>query len=361
MADFKQTDPPVETGSIADPRLPREPLLDSSCDPSHEPHRQPHCARTNNISGDTLTAESLQAMAAPHSGKSQLELLPNELLVITVEAVIPGKLDLKDIAAYRAYKNSLRSLCSVSRTMAAIARPALYRDVRLYSHAAVVRLYATFCLVPMLASHVKSILFCPPHNPWVCICTIDLRPLCPFQDPDYAFWTRGRTKANIRMPQKTREELVCTIFSKVLSKIPALDALYLKLPELRPIPSECLKYFPVDPQLMEQLNLQATLFQDFCQGRLLPNLSKLSKVGILEKEAAYNAKGLRENLFHSPNLHEVLCVGRVSYSGVRMWANTVQDWDMLAMGTKDSESNSSYLVTDVLILFYFELTSGLPN
>lgn len=187
-------------------------------------------------------------MATPQPGKSRLELLPNELLVITVEALASGNPDIQDIAAYRAYRNSLRSLCLVSRTMAAIARPVLYRDVRLYSRMAVVRLYATFCLVPMLAGHVKSILFCPPDDSRSGdIRTIDLRPLRPFQDTDYAFWTRGRSKAKIRMPQKTREELVCTLFAKALSRIPALVPCTSNFLSFAPSPRDALRNFQLIP------------------------------------------------------------------------------------------------------------------
>lgn len=364
MADLKETDPPVEAGSIADPQSPREPLPDPSRDHSHDPHRQPHHTRNKDLSGDTLTAESLEAMAAPQAGQSQLELLPTELLMITVEALISGNLDLKDIAAYRAYKCSLRNLCLVSRAMAVIAKEALYRDVRLYGHMAVVRLYATFCLAPKLASHVKSILFCPPDYRWGEMRSIDLRPLRPFKDPDYAFWTRGRSKAKIRMPQKTREELVCILFAKVLSRIPALDSLYLKLPELHPITSGCLERLPADPQFMQQLSLQASLFQDFCQGRLLPNLSKLSTFGMMGEEPVYNVKGLRENLFHSPNLHEVRCVGRdLCCSPFHIWNSTLQDWDVLTTGSKDSESNPGYLVTNGFdfVLFSTDIRSTLQG
>lgn len=259
---------------------------------------------------------------------------------MTFETLAPESLDLKDLAAYRAHKNSLRSLCLVSKTMEAITRPELYRDVRLYNHMAVVRLYAAFCSDPTLASSVRSILFYPPGDSWRRdIRTIDLRPLRPFQDPDYAFWTRGRSKAKIRMPQKTREELVCNLFSKALSKIPGLKSMYFKLPELLPISPESLEHLPNDTGFLQQLSVQARLFQDFCQGRSLPNLSKLRTVGMLEKGPKYSARGLCENLFRSPNLHQVSCTS-LSDGCPRIWSSTLGDLYWVRPGVKESESTS---------------------
>lgn len=302
-----------------------------------------------------MDVKSLQAMATTQPGKSRLELLPNELLMITFQALASGKLDIQDVGEYSAYKDSIRSLCLVSKTMAVKSRPALYRYIRLCSHTAVVHLCAKFHLVPALASNVKSILFCPPNDSMDKeIRTIDLEPLRRFQDRSYAFWTKGRSKAKVRMPQKTRAELVCILFAKTLSMIPALESLYFKFPELHPITSRCLEDLPADPQFNQQLSLQAVLFQDFCQGHLLPNLSKLRTVGILGARPVYDAGGICERLLHSPKLHEVL---RASWGSGRTGTNNSQGWDLLTTGSKDSESNSGYYCFCLCFIFNPDITS----
>lgn len=279
-------------------------------------------------------------MAGPQPGKSRLELLPNELLMITFEALASGNLDIKDFKAYTAYKNSLHSLCLVSKTMAIISRPELYRDIRLYSHMAVVRLCATFHMVSALASNVKSMLVCPPdESQMIEVRTIDLRPLRPFQDRSYAFWTKGRSKANARMPQKTRAELVYILFAKALSMIPALESLYFKFPELHRIKPECLERLPADPQFMQQLTLQAVLFRDFCQGHLLPNISKLRTVGILGVKPDYDVEGMYERLLHCPKLQKVLIA---SYRSGSEGSPRPDYWNLLEKGPNDSESTSAY-------------------
>lgn len=352
FADVKQIDPPGKVGNAINPRSLRQ-----SC---REPAREPACrepvanlpvanlpvanlpvARTyTNLHANPhanfslLMIKTSPRMADPHHqpmvvappGKSPLEALPHELLVMTFEALASGGPDLKDIVAYRAYTDSLRSLCLVSKSMEAVARPELYRDIRLYSHMAVVHLYAAFCSDPTLASSVRSVLFCMPRDSWRRdIRTIDLRALRPFPDPDYAFWTRGRSKAKIRMPQKTREELVCTLFSKALSRIPALECLYFRPPELRPIGPKCLEHLPDDAEFKQQLGLQARLFEDFCQGRSLsPNLARLSTVGMLEQEPGYDVHGLCETLIRSPNLHRVLCADFLHWTSSFIWNRTLE-------------------------------------
>lgn len=291
-------------------------------------------------------------MAPSPPGKSRLEALPNELLFKTFRALASSNLDARHFAAYRAGRDSLRSLCLVSKSMEAVARPELYRDIRLYSDMAVVRLYAAFCSDPTLASSVRSVLLRLPNSRRDDICDIDLRPLRPFQDPDYAFWIRGRSRAKTRMPQKTKEELVCTLFSKALSRIPALESLYFRFPELRPTTPKCLGNFPDDVEFKWQLRLQAILFQDFCQGRSLPiNLSRLSTVGMLERQPSYDVQGLCENLFRSPNLHQVLCADFEGRRSNFIWHKTLRDWCRLRPGSGDSESNPGYPAIVIFFLF----------
>lgn len=286
------------------------------------------------------------------------EALPDELLIMVFEAMAPSSLRLQSMGWaggwYWEYRDSLRKLCLVSKTVRAIARPELYRDVHLFSPMAVVHLYATFCTDPTLASSVSSMVFCLPRGfqRWE-TCTIDLRPLRPFEDPDYAFWTRGPSKPKIRMPVKTREELVCILFSKVLSRIPALRSLYLRLPELRSIDPRCLKRIPGGARLMQQLSLQESLMRDFCQGRFLPDLSKLSTVGMLGALPTYDAKGLCERLFRSPNLQEVI------FGGEYRWGRSMQDCYGLTTGPQHSESSSVDLAVDDS--FVPILTSDLPT
>lgn len=295
-------------------------------------------------------------MAASQAGKSRLEGLPNELLIMTFETLASESLDLKDIPAYRVHQNILRNLCLVSKTMEAIARPELYQDIRLYNHMAVVRLCAAFCSDPTLASSVQSILFWPPGDSWRRdIRNIDLRPLRPFQDPDYAFWTRGRSKAKIRMPQKTREELVCNLFSKALSKIPGLKSMYFKLPELLPISPESLERLSGDAEFLQQLSMQARLFQDFCQGRSLPNLSKLRTVGLLENQPRYSAQGLCKNLFRSPALQQVFCASLSSEGHSGAWHSELENLYGPRAGVEESESNSVTPALKILFSFYFQI------
>lgn len=295
-------------------------------------------------------------MATSQPGKSRLEGLPNELLIMTFEALASGSLDFKDIPKYRAHQNSLRRLCLVSKTMEAIARPELYRDIRLYNHMAVVRLCAAFCSDPTLPSSVQSILFWPPGDSWRRnIRTIDLRPLRPFQDPDYAFWTRGRSKAKIRMPQKTREELVYNLFSKALSKIPGLKSMYFKLPELFPISPGSLERLSDDAEFLQQLSMQARLFQDFCQGRSLPNLSKLRTVGMLEDQPRYSVQGLCKNLLRSPALHRVFSASLCDDGCTSAWFSTLENLYGFRAGVEESKYRSDILALKILFSFYFQI------
>lgn len=298
-------------------------------------------------------------MAGPQPGKSRLELLPNELLMITFEALASDNLDIKDFKAYSAYKDSLYSLCLVSKTMAVISRPALYRDVRLYSYVAVVRLCATLQLVPALASNIKSMLLCPPDDSVdEEICTIDLSPLRRIQDRPYAFWTKGRSKAKVQMPQKSRAELVYILFAKTLSTIPALESLYFKFPELHPITSSCLEGLPADPQFMLQLNLQAVLFQDFCRGNFLPNVSELHTVGFLGTNPVYDAGGIYQRLLRCPKLHKVLIA---SYRSGSEESPHLGYWNLLATCSKDSESSSTYWFFVCVLFSTLALTSPVSS
>lgn len=264
---------------------------------------------------DLPTAEHLHESMPPfQTDKSKLELLPDELLLLTVEALGPVGSVIKYTKDYQACRANLRSLCLVSKRMDVFARPVLYRDLRLYSYERAARLSATLLTSPTLTSYVKSILFSPPQRfrdrPEHIIRLVDLRPLRFLQDPDIAYWTRGGTEDKVRMSQCTVEELIYNLIFKVLSRTPALEALYLKLHSDggRPI-AECLRRLGVDDQFMQQVDLQRRLLVDFCKGSSRPNLPNLKTVGVLGTEGTWSGYRLFVELFRSffrsPNLQEV--------------------------------------------------------
>lgn len=245
-------------------------------------------------------------MPVVQPGESMLESLPNELLAMAVAQLAPADSSLENTEAYKANKANLRNLCLVSKELEAVARPALYRDVRLYKNITVVRLYAALCANTTLARHVKSVLLNIPKDPrHGDIGTIDMTPLRPFQDVDYAFWTQGKTKRKCRMPQTTRGELICMLFCKVLSRVPTLESLYFKLPDLDNIRLECLRNLPFDTQFANQLRWHHHQFRQFIQGNTLPNLSNLKTVGILEMVPNYFGTKLCTKLFGLQSVHSI--------------------------------------------------------
>lgn len=226
---------------------------------------------------------------------------------MVIEEAAPADHGLNQTEAYRVNQENFRSFCLVSKTVGEIGRSALYRDVRLHETMAVVRLCATFCANPTLGRHVKSIVLNPRQDPRdQQIFAIDLTPLRPFKDADYAFWTRGKGKAEHQMPRKTKDELICTLFSKVLSQTPALESLQFKLPTLVKTKPECLALLSRKTQFIEQLELHERLFQDFIQGTTVPNFSNLKKVGILGRVPRYFGADLCTKLFRLPSIRTVI-------------------------------------------------------
>lgn len=202
---------------------------------------------------------------------------------MVLQELAPPHFSVQDTEAYRANQGNLTSLCLVSKKMEKFARPELYRDVRLYRNLSVVRFYAALCSDPTLAAYVKSILLNPLRYLRRQICVIDFAPLRPFHDADYAFWTAGKGKTEREMPRRTSDQLICTLFSKALSRIPALESLYFKVPFLETVHPNCLKRLRQNTKFTDQLRLHERLFEEFCQGNTLPNLSTLKTVGILER------------------------------------------------------------------------------
>lgn len=306
---------------------------------------------------------TLQVMTASQPGKSRLELLPDELMAMVIEEVAPADHSLNDTEAYRANQEILRSLCLVSKTVEGNARPALYRDVRLHENRAVVHICATFCTDPMLGRLVKSIVFNPRQDPRAQqICVLDLTPLRPFQDVDYAFWTRGKGKGEHRMPRRTRDELICTLFSKVLSRIPLLESLFFKLPALDKIEPECLARLPKEVQFTNQLMLQQRLFRDFYQGNTVPDFSNLKTVGILGSVPRYFARDLCTKLFRQPSVGTVFwsSTDGKSARSVDMdegiWQHTLSNAQLYSVGPRISMYNPSSSIIQVLRLADIEPT-----
>lgn len=330
--------------------------------------------------------DELPKIIAPIQPKeSKLESQPDDLLFMIIGALAPTHLFLNYTKEYQAYIANLHSLCLVSKRMDMFARPALYRDLRLYSNARVVRLSATLLAHPRLTSYVKSILFFPyrplEKEPENRIGTIDLTPLRSLQDPDFAYWTSGRNGDKVWMPKITINELVYNLLFKILSRTPALEALYLRLHCIRrpdSNPGKCLDRLKADTQFRQQVDLQNRLLLDFCEGPSRPNLPNLKTVGVLGGEE-YACKSLpfpfrpdpdspeyREfiwlfrSFLGSPNLQEV-CWAQLD----RTTNGSTNFWDMPLLFeyrtrgvplSHDSELNSHYLVFD---LFRSRLTSNL--
>lgn len=214
--------------------------------------------------------------------------------------------------AYRANQDNLKSLCLVSKRMEAITRPELYRDVRLYDNSSVLHFYAALFSDPSLAVYVRSILLNILDLRFIKrqICAIDFAPLRPIHDADYAFWTTGKGKSERQMPRRTSEQLICTLFSKALSRLPALESLYFKLPQLTTVEPNCLKRLPQNTEFADQLQLHEHLFEEFCQGNTLPNLSTLRTVGILEAvpyhKSARRCAEIFRKLLRLPHLRAVI-------------------------------------------------------
>ncbi|KAH8755707.1 hypothetical protein F5883DRAFT_686543 [Diaporthe sp. PMI_573] len=260
---------------------------------------------------DLPTTNPLPEIMAPFQpDRSKLELLPDELLVMIIEALVPTHFALKYTKDYQAHRDILHSLCLVSRRMDIFARPVLYRDLRLYSNARLVRLSGTLLICPRLTSHIKSILFFPHRsNIRKDIATVDLRPLRHLQDSDFAYWTQGKNTAKVKMPENTRDELGYNLLFKILLQTPGLEALYLRLPEHGWPDSHCLRRLKADDQFIDQLESQAQLYKDFCEEFSPIDLPMLKKVGVLGGEPEWGPNvefiPLFKSLFRSPDLHEV--------------------------------------------------------
>ncbi|KAG6356422.1 hypothetical protein INS49_015810 [Diaporthe citri] len=298
----------------------------------------------------------LQAMpvTVSQSGKSRLELLPDELLAMVIGQVAPADHSLNGTQAYRANQEILRSLCLVSKTVEGNVRPALYRDVRLHENMAVVHLCATLCANPTLGRHVKSIVLNPHQDPrGQQICAIDLTPLRPFQDDDYKFWIRGKGKAECRMPRRTRDELICTLFSKILSRIPALESLSFRLPALGKIQPECMALLSNKVQFTNQLMLHQRLFRDFYQGNTVPDFSNLKTVGILGGVPRYFAMNLCTKLFRQPSVRTVFWSSVDGKSAAPedmdggIWQHTLSNAQLYSIGSRISYAWISTAVKNV--------------
>ncbi|KAJ0115082.1 hypothetical protein J7T55_001491 [Diaporthe amygdali] len=159
-------------------------------------------------------------------GNSRLEILPIEVLNMVLRELAPAGTDLEGHEAEQKQCDDLLRMCLVSKTMDAVARRLLYQDIRLCRLDAMVYLLATFYRNPSLTGLVRSVFFSPDEEdddddvPLACI--LDLTPMCSHQDPDYAFWTAGRVTAKARMSPMTREQVIYTMFYKVLSRTSAL-------------------------------------------------------------------------------------------------------------------------------------------
>lgn len=173
-----------------------------------------------------------------------------------------------------------------------------------------------------------------PYREWELkdIRAIDLRPLRSLQYPDLAYWTKVRTEAKVEMPETTRTELVYNLLVKVLSWTPALEALYLRLRGRQRLNPSCLRRLNADNQFIEQLDLQAQLFDDFCEGLSLPELPNLKTIGLLggepEWEPCCDLIDLFQSLFGSPDLHEVVWAQLdPSHDPTPIWQYPLRDWD----------------------------------
>lgn len=151
-------------------------------------------------------------------------------------------------------------------------------------------------------------------RPLMSPCVIDLTPLRPCRDSDYAFWTRDQSTTE--MPRKSRNELVYILFSKVLSQTSALQSLYLWLPPRWPTKAipDFYDHFQIDDLHMVQLQQIAERFRGFCQGHSLLNLPKLKTLGLLEHDYFEDVQfpmGLCKKLLGLPCLQEVLCANNI--------------------------------------------------
>lgn len=290
----------------------------------------------------------LEPEAASQVGKSRLELLPDELLTMVIKELAPADHTVLDTDAYRANQSSLRSLCLVSKKMEMFARPELYRDVRLYRNSSVLHFYAALFSDPSLALHVRSILLNPIELRYTerkMIWAIDFAPLHPIHDADYAFWTTGKGKSERLMPRRTSEQLICTLFVKALSRLPALESLNLKVPRLTAVVPDCPKSIPKKTGFADQLQLHERLFQEFCQGKTLPNLSTVKTVGILEIVPYLNSERLCAELFRKlfrlPHLRAVTWACSDERHGNGMPSDTMGNWSS-TLGNIQISSSGPY-------------------
>lgn len=318
MADSWWTDSPTNFDGASQAQSPHQPLSEQHNNPAEDL---------------TMAGPLLEVKAAFQPGKSRLELLPDELLTMVLKELAPADYTVLDTDAYRANQRNLRSLCLVSKKMEMFARPELYRDVRLYRNSAVLHFYAALFSDPSLAAHVRSILLNPLELRYIKrqIWVIDFAPLHPIPDADYAFWTTSKGKSERNMPRRTSEQLICTLFCKALSRLPALESLYFKVPKLTTVEPNCLKRLPRNTKFTEQLQLHEHLFEEFCQGNTLPNLPTLKTVGILDHVprdyAEWVCAELFRKLFRMPHLRAVTW----ACSDGKRWRDVPMDWGIWSL------------------------------
>ncbi|KAK2603255.1 hypothetical protein N8I77_009726 [Diaporthe amygdali] len=269
-----------------------------------------HCDHSEGHSKAELAHHSMATI----QGNSRLEILPIEVLNMVLRELAPAGTDLEGHEAEQKQCDDLLRICLVSKTMDAIARRLLYQDIRLCRLDAMVYLLATFYRNPSLTGLVRSVFFSPDEEdddddvPLSCI--LDLTPMCSHQDPDYAFWTAGRVTAKARMSPMTREQVIYTMFYKVLSRTSALQSLYFKLPSVSStIGLEHRTRFPYTSRRGVHLQKLKILFEEFFLGHAFSSLANLSTVGILEdihRPMTPSTAGLLRKLFSLPGLQKAV-------------------------------------------------------
>lgn len=286
-------------------------------------------------------------------GNSRLETLPIELLIMILRELAPAATDLEGHEAEQKQCDDLLRICLVSKTMDAIARPLLYQDIRLCRLDAIVYLLATFYRNPSLTDFVRSVFFNPgaEDDDVPLFCNLDLTPMCRHQDPDYALWTAGKVTAKARMSPMTREQVIYTMFNKVLSRTPALQSLYFKLPSVSTtIGLEHRTRHPYTSRHGVHLQKIKILFEDFFLGHAFSSLANLSTVGILEdnhRPITSSNAGLLRKLFSLPGLKKAVWSGLkrpVIARGV-LWTSTWPSIFGPSTNPGDGASNTISLLT----------------
>ncbi|KAG8160897.1 hypothetical protein KVR01_009161 [Diaporthe batatas] len=256
---------------------------------------------------------SMNTIAAFPPGESLLELLPSEIHLEVFKHLAPAHFTLKYTKDHQAHRAALRNLCLVSKKMDALARGELYSDLRMYSIDRAIRIFAMLLTNPQLTGHVKSILLFPSQKPTrKDSLFVDLTPLRSLNDPDFAYWTTGGDLARVEMPAITGDKMVYNLLYKTLSRTPALQAVYIRLPGDYPH-----GYAPHADQRVTRGSLDLSKQLDGL--RLDTSISKLPRlktVGILGGGSVLRKSLVFEDLIRvfqsllrSPNLVEVSWVG----------------------------------------------------